>query len=155
MRKPPEGLRPESQPNPEQAKAERRAIEDAERKVRAEQTIALVEKLQELGEALPFPGMDATILAAKRAEEKADPDILLYANAIDDILQRCQEQGIKIELTGSRNSGNVMVLPKQSNDPADNLRLQDLKLAAVTDPDLRTLIELKLQHLADKAARRK
>lgn len=113
----------------------------ARRKERIKQEkIALVKELFESQENFPFPGIDPESLLKLRAADEEDPG---YTTPIDQILERFQNEGMKIVLGKHPESGNIYALPFQSNDIGnDSISPRYLLIDGVTDERLKKLISL-------------
>ena len=105
---------------------------------RARMITEIVLSARELvGEIFPFPGIDSATHDELRAFD--DPD---YATPIDDLIEKCQREGIKVVLPErDPESGNVFILPAGSDDiERDSLLLQQLLAGKEIDARLRELI---------------
>lgn len=92
-------------------------------------------------ETFSFPGIAPEFYSNMKAEELAYPG---FATPIDDLLERFKNEGFKIVLGEHPESGNVFVLPAQSDDiENDSVLLSRLQDVGVTDARLRKLIQLK------------
>jgi len=52
----------------------------------------LVEKINESGESLPFPGINPEAYSRKKADDEEFPG---YTTPIDEIIERCKKRGYK------------------------------------------------------------
>jgi hypothetical protein len=129
---------------PEVARAQERERREAERKERVGKILELVERINESGETLPFPGIQQDYYHSIQEDQKEyEPGSFGYTTPIDQILERCKQEGIKIVLGPHPESGNVFVLPAESDDiDMDSLLPYHLDATGVDNDDLRALIEL-------------
>jgi len=100
----------------------------------------LVEKINESGESLPFPGINPEdYIKMKKGDEK-DPG---YTTPTDEIIERCKKEGIKVCMGKDPKSGNVFVLPAGSNNIGmDDVAPYQLEIDNVTNEHLKELIRL-------------
>ncbi len=100
----------------------------------------LVEKINESGESLPFPGINPEAYSRKKADDEEFPG---YTTPIDEIIERCKKEGIKVVLGKHQESCSVFVLPAHSNSiEIDSFAPRQLEINAVEDDSLRELIQL-------------
>lgn len=112
---------------------------EKKRKERVSKMLELVEKINESGENLPFPGIDEeTYLKMKKAEE-FDPG---FVTPVDEIIAKCKKAGIKIVPGDDRDSGNFFVLPADRNDFMDSFSPHQLTINKIGNEHLKELIEL-------------
>lgn len=100
--------------------------------------VQLASELIEKGETFEFPGINYESHAnLKEAEEQYPAPV----TPIDELIIRFENEGIKITLGKHPESGNVFVLPANSDDVvSDSIFPRDLDLAGVNDSILRELI---------------
>lgn len=121
--------RQESKTTPEMTRAERVA-----------KILELVEKINESGETLPFPGIHPDAYVKMK---QTDTDYPGYTTPTDEIIERCTAEGIKIVFGDDPNSGNVFVLPADSdNIGMDSIAPHQLAIELVTNEHLRELIQI-------------
>ncbi len=104
--------------------------------------VSLAVELWKQKEKFPFPEITEESYKKIKADEDDCPG---FATPIDEILERCKQEGIKIVLHPGWNtvSGNVYVLPYGSNDIVnDSLFPRHLQADSVTDERLKEIIEL-------------
>ncbi len=118
-----------------------KAMKEARERTRKEM-IALARELSERGEVFPFPGIDLRVYKNRRAGEEAYPG---YSTPIDELLRRFRMEGMKVVLGAHPESGNIYILPAQSNDiENDQLIPRQLYIDERMDPRLKRLILLGL-----------
>lgn len=109
--------------------------------------IALAQELSEAREGFPFPGINSESYLELKAVAEEFPE---YSSQIDELAGRFQMQGMKIVLSKDPKSGNVFVLPLNSEDvEMDNLFPRHLTVAEGMDERLKKLILLN-QELQNK-----
>ncbi|MEK7539123.1 MAG: hypothetical protein AAB595_00560 [Patescibacteria group bacterium] len=102
--------------------------------------IILARELNEVREGFPFPGINEESYDRLKEVAEKYPD---YTAPIDEIIERCKAQGIKVVLGKNPNSGNVFIMPFGSdNIEMDNLFPRHLKIIAEMDEKLKKLILL-------------
>ena len=110
---------------------------DPERMTRAGYVDLAIE-LSQRPERFLFPGIDDDAYAKIKAGEEEDPG---YATPIDILLERFVQHGMKIVLGKNPQSGNVFILPGDSNNiEEDSLFPRQLKPHNVVDQKLKKLI---------------
>jgi acetaldehyde dehydrogenase (acetylating) len=98
----------------------------------------MAETLSNANEHLPFPDIDPKAYEEYRASDEAAPG---YRTPIDELLARFRAQGCKVVLGKHPGSGNVFVLPADSNDiENDSLFPRELQSTSAND-NLNQLIE--------------
>jgi len=113
---------------------------EKEERERVEKILKLVEKINESGEILPFPGIHPETHSKMKKDEDEYPG---YTTPIDEIIERCEREGIKVVLGKHPESGNVFILPADSNDiENDSIAPDQLQIDAVENEELRELIKL-------------
>ena len=91
-------------------------------------------------ESFPFPGFPPEIYAALKADEEELPG---YGTPVDELIERFAREGMKVVLGKNPQSGNVFVMPMESDDiENDAIRPSQLDESSVTDELLRELIVL-------------
>ena len=100
--------------------------------------IRLAVELSEHPEAFPFFGINPDAYIAIKRGEQEDPG---FATPIDVLIERFREHGLKIVLGKNPQSGNVYVLPFDSNNiEEDSIFPLHLAIHSDLDPKLRKLI---------------
>lgn len=100
--------------------------------------LALAEKLQQKQEGFSFSGIDPDSYSKIKADEEKYPG---YTTPIDELILRFQTQGIKVALGKNPKSGNVFILPLDSNDiESDSIAPRQLKITADMDEELMKLV---------------
>jgi|SRR3989344_1834683 len=101
--------------------------------------ILLAEELSRQVKGFPFPGISREARDKIKAGEEEDPG---YATPIDVLLERFQRHGMKVVLGKNPESGNIFILPRDSDDiEQDNLFPKHLDIHDGMDPKLIKLIE--------------
>ena len=109
---------------------------EAERSKR--ELITLARELWESGERFPFPGIYPEIYARIKADEEEYPS---YTTPIDTLIERFKNEGMKVMLGKHPESGNVFILPAQSDDiENDIISPRQLQTSESMPEKLRTLI---------------
>jgi len=107
---------------------------------RKEKIISLAKELFESQEVFPFPGVDPESYSKMKSGEIEDPG---YTTPIDEIIERCKNEGMKVVLGKNPQSGNVFVLPAQSdNIEIDSISPKRLQLSEGMNEYLKELILL-------------
>lgn len=114
---------------------------ERERRERVAKILELVENISESGEGvLPFPGMDPDAYSKMKATGE---EFSGYTTPIDEIIERCNKEGIRVVLGKNPESGNVYVLPAGStNIEMDSIAPHQLAISGVTNRHLAELIQL-------------
>ena len=86
-----------------------------EKEMTLEDYIQLAKELSQHNEAFPFEKDDIED-AAYAALKVADEQYPGFSTAIDELIPRCAAQGVKVALGTNPGSGNVFILPFDSND---------------------------------------
>jgi hypothetical protein len=124
-----------------QMEHERAAAEQFEATTRErakKEYIALAKELHESKEVYPFPGIDPESYQTIKAEDQEYPG---YTTPIDEILEKLKAQGMKVVLsTSDPESGNIFILPSQSEDMDDSLFPKHLTLSGGMDDKIKRLI---------------
>ena len=112
-------------------------------KVRKEELVkAAVTELMfgEHPESFPFPGIDSEHYARMKSDEEEFPGC---TTPIDEIIERFKKEGMKIVFGNNPGSGNVYVMPYESEDiERDAIQLKQLETDAVSYELLKKLIML-------------
>ena len=107
---------------------------------RKEKIIALAAELFESNEVFPFVGIDSESYSRMKAGEEEDPG---YTTPVDEIIERLKNEGMKVVLGKNPQSGNVFVLPAQSdNIEMDSISPKQFQLSEGMNEKLRELILL-------------
>ena len=100
--------------------------------------IAVAKEVAEKGEVFPFPGLKEGVYEKIKGEDELYPGM---TTPIDEIIGRMKVEGIKVVLDQRPESGNVYVLPAQSNDVfMDSLLIDRLLIVDSMSDDLKRLI---------------
>ncbi|MFA6476098.1 MAG: hypothetical protein WCV68_01635 [Candidatus Paceibacterota bacterium] len=111
---------------------------ETEKKQRIEEIIALARELHERGEVFSFSGVDPESYFSMREAEEEFPG---YTTPINELTQRFQTEGVKVVLGAHPESGNVFILPAESNDiEMDSIAPKQLQISEGMDGALRELI---------------
>ncbi|HVB19771.1 MAG TPA: hypothetical protein VNF51_00570 [Candidatus Paceibacterota bacterium] len=109
-------------------------------RLKKEKIIALAVELSESKEVFPFPGIDREAYATIKASEEEDPG---YVTLIDELIERFKNEGMRVVLGKYPASGNVFIVPAQSNNVIDdNLFPRHLQVNEGMDERLEELILL-------------
>ena len=76
-------------------------------------TVILAKELGESHEVFPFPGVNSEAYLGMKDDEEKFPG---YTTPIDELVKRFENEGMKVVLGKHPDSGNVFILPSQSND---------------------------------------
>lgn len=119
---------PSEQPTtPEQEKAQKK-----------QEYIALAKELSEHHEGFPFPGLTEKAYSTIKADQDEYPG---YSTPIDELIEKFTTQGMKVVLGNHPDSGNIFVLPLNSNDVEnDSLFPRHLAITGDMDDAVKTLI---------------
>ncbi|TRZ53645.1 hypothetical protein D4R99_00475 [bacterium] len=102
--------------------------------------ISLAIELSQTPENFSFPGINSETYAKMKADEEEFPG---YATPIDELLERFTKEGMKVVLGKNPESGNVYILPVQSNDiENDGIFPKQLQMEGITDEKLKELVIL-------------
>ena len=100
--------------------------------------LALAEKLKQKQEGFPFTGIDSDSYSRIKTDEEKYPG---YVTPIDELVSRFQTHGIKIAFGREAKSGNVFILPLDSDDiEKDSIAPRQLKITADMDEELMKLV---------------
>ncbi len=109
-----------------------------EKEERKRKIIALALELSENRETFPFPGISPEAYARIKAVDEEFPD---QATPIDALVEKFKKEGIKVVLGKNPESGNVYILPAQSDEiERDSVYPGNLEVNGVTDEKLKELI---------------
>lgn len=113
---------------------------EKERQERVAKILDLVKKINESGERLPFPGIHPEAYTKMKITDNEFPG---YTTPIDEIIERCEKEGIKVVTGKHPESGNVFILPAGSNDiEMDSIAPHQLTIESVQNEYLAELIRL-------------
>lgn len=102
--------------------------------------LELANELRESREPFPFPGVNSDFYAKTKEDQRDYPG---FSTPIDELLERFSREGFKIVMGKNPHTGNIFILPAESNDLVnDSLFPRHLKIDTATDEKLRELIEL-------------
>lgn len=120
---------------------------DAEKELKREAMIALARELGERTERISFPGIDPEEYSKMKATDAEFPG---YTTPIDELVERCKDEGIKVVFGEHPESGNAYVLPCQSDDLGmDGIRLHQLQIPETRDEQFKKLIVMSKEWRAD------
>jgi|SRR3989344_2632271 len=109
-----------------------------EREQRIKRIVALALELRAKPEGFPFPGMDPFAHSRMKTEQEEYPG---YSTPVDELIERFNNEGMKVVLGAHPESGNVFILPSGSNDiENDNLLPRHLQIGETMDERLKELI---------------
>ena len=86
---------------------------ETEKKQRRERRIVLARECSESRERFSFSGINADSYARMKADEEEFPGCVV---PIDELVQRFTQEGMKIVFGTDVASGNIFVMPYESND---------------------------------------
>ena len=107
--------------------------------------ISLAIELSQNRESFPFHGIDTETYERMKVDEAKEIEEygFVLATPIDEILERMKTEGIKVVLGKNPESGNVYILPMQSDDiKNDSIFPKHLPSEGITDEKLKELISL-------------
>jgi hypothetical protein len=106
---------------------------------RKEYLVALAKELHESHEIFPFPGLEPGSYTSLKASDEEFPG---YSTPIDDLIERFEKEGMKVVLGEHPESGNVFILPAQSDDIENDMVFpKHFQTGGVVSEKLRRLIE--------------
>ncbi len=109
-----------------------------EREKRRIRIVALTKELSEKQEAFPFSGIEPENYLRLKAD---DAKVEGLCTPIDDLIQRFEKEGIKVTFGIDPESGNVFVLPFQSDEvESDGIFPKHLRIDESMDGRLKELI---------------
>ncbi|MFA6416529.1 MAG: hypothetical protein WCW56_03570 [Candidatus Paceibacterota bacterium] len=127
----------ESIPNPDE-------IKKIEKARIAQEMISLAESLSRSQEAFPFYGIEQVAYLKMRETDENYPG---YTTPIDELIERLKEKGLKIVLGPHPESGNIFVLPADSDDiDRDSLSPYKLQVGEGMNDELKQLISASLAY---------
>jgi hypothetical protein len=99
----------------------------------------LARELHESQEVFPFSDLEPASYELLKAHEESDPG---YMTPLDERLERLKDEGMKVVLGKNPESGNIYILPAQSdNIEMDMIFPKHFKTDGVVNEKLRRLIE--------------
>jgi len=105
-----------------------------------EEYILLAKELFESRERFPFPGIDPEAYSRIKADEAEFPG---YTTPIDELIERFKNEGMKVVLGKYPDSGNVYILPAESDDiKQDSIFPRQLLVDELANEKIKTLILL-------------
>src|SRR3989338_1247195 len=112
---------------------------------RREKIAALATELSQSWEKLPFPVIDPEAYLKLKADIKTDEEASGYTTIMfDDLVERFKTQGMKVVLGKYPGSGNVYIVPSESNDiENDSISPRHLQVSGITNENLRELISIQ------------
>jgi len=120
--------------------ADQGEIEEQERAEQKRKKIYLAKELGEIRERIPFPGIDPEHYVKLKAFEEEFPG---YTTPIDELIGRLEEKGMKIVFGKDPESGNVHILPFDSDDiENDSILPQLLRTDGIMSGQLKELVFL-------------
>lgn len=115
--------------------------ENSEKEQKKGEFIALARELSESHESFPFPGIDPESYATLKSAEEEFPG---YTTPINALIERFENEGIKVSLGEYPESGNVFILPFGSDDiENDSVFPRHLQIDEAMDERLKQLILLQ------------
>ena len=116
-------------------------LENNDKEQKNERFITLARELSESQESFPFPGIDPESYANTKSSEEKTPG---YATPIDALVERFENEGIKVALVGEcPNNDDVLILPSGSDDiESDSVFPRFLQINETMDERLKELILL-------------
>jgi len=115
--------------------------ENSREEERKREIMALATELSESQEVFPFPGMNESDYLEAKAGDLEYPG---YTTPVDELIKRCQNEGMKVVLGEHPESGNVFILPANSDDAAkDSIYPRQLRINPGMNEKLKELIRLK------------
>ncbi|MDO8231654.1 MAG: hypothetical protein Q7T37_00400 [bacterium] len=111
-----------------------------EKELREGWIVALAIEIIESHEVFHFSGLDSDAYAKIKADEEESPG---YATPIDELVKRFENEGMKVVLGKNPESGNVFILPLQSDDiENDSVFPKHLQISEGMNEKLKELILL-------------
>jgi len=106
--------------------------------LKLEEYIALARELSESNKGFSFPGIDSEFYLKLKVVKEEFPE---YSTPIDELIDRLTAQGMKIVLSEDPSSGNVFVMPLDSQDiEMDSLSPRHIMITEGMDERLKKLI---------------
>jgi hypothetical protein len=116
---------------------------ETEDKQSRERAIGLAKELFASQERFPFPGLEPESYAALKAIAEEFPE---YSPPVDALLERFKNEGMKVVLGKDPGSGNIYILPAQSDDiREDSIFPRHFLVSADMDERIKRLIEMSKQ----------
>ncbi len=113
---------------------------ESNKEQRKREAIDLARELVENNEIFSFPGIDSEAYSKIKVTEEKYPG---YGTPIDELLERFKNEGMKVVLGAHPESGNVFILPAQSNDIENDAILpRQLQMSDSLDEKIKNLISL-------------
>ena len=132
--------KPKMSPEDGMSNQESKTDHEKERQERVSKILELVKKINESGESIPFSGIHQEAYLKMKENDDEFPG---YTTTVDEIIERCRKEGIKIVTGKHPGSGNVFVLPAESNNiEMDSISPHQLALDGIENEDLIELIQL-------------
>lgn len=120
------------------------AIQKSETEIKIEREekkkiiIVLAKELSDSRESIPFPCVDAESYQKLKANDEEFPCL---ATPIDELIQRFENEGIKVVFGRDSESGSVFILPFGSNDAEnDSIFPKHLQVSETIDIRLKELV---------------
>ena len=111
-----------------------------EKEERIIEIVILAKELGESHEVFPFPGVNSEAYLGMKDDEEKFPG---YTTPIDELVKRFENEGMKVVLGKHPDSGNVFILPSQSNDiENDSISPKQLQISKTMNDKLKKLILL-------------
>lgn len=115
-------------------------FEENEKERKKGEFIALAKELDESHESFLFPGIDPESYATLKSSEEEFPG---YTTPIDTLVERFENEGMKVALGEYPDSGNVFILPSGSDDiENDSVFPRHLQVDEAMDERIKRLILL-------------
>lgn len=109
-----------------------------EKKLTRKELVELAKKLSQRTEGFPFRGIEDASLTKLKADDEECPG---FVTPIDTLVIQLETQSMKVVLGDDPDSGNVFILPRDSDNVVeDSVLPRHLKVSDDMDPDLRKLI---------------
>lgn len=107
---------------------------------RNKELVALAKELYEGHEIFPSPGFEPEAYAKLKASDEELPD---YTIPINDLIRRFKNEGMKVVLGEYPESGNIFILPAQSDDKDTSAMVlpKHFEVNGVLNEKLKQLIE--------------
>ena len=111
---------------------------EGEIRARINSEIALLAReIVERNEVFPFPGINPEAYSELKETDEKYPG---YSTPIDEIISKCQTEGIKVFFGRNPDDGNVFVAPASTNFVKDCLFPRHLQITEGMDEGLKQLI---------------
>lgn len=119
-------------------------IEKNEKMGISQEMISLAESLSHSQEAFPFYGIEPTAYSKIRETDENYPG---YTTPIDELIERFKEKGLKVTMGPHPESGNIFVLPADSDDiENDGISPRQLQIGEGMNDELKRLISASLAY---------